>query len=120
LGKHISGMIMRFFGLLAVLGLISSLTTGALAQAPAMPKMAKKVTAHYLCQGLKVTAIYDNVKDRVSFVWGAKDQHLKHVVSADGARYASATLEWWNKGDNVTLSSLPEHNVLTTCTAIHK
>ena len=109
-------MIMRFFGLLAVLGLISSVTTGALAQAPAPMKVPKKVTVRYLCQGLKVTAIYDNVKDRVSFVWGAKDQHLAHVRSADGARYAGPTLEWWEKGDAVTLSSMPEHNVLTTCT----
>jgi membrane-bound inhibitor of C-type lysozyme len=110
-------MIMRFFGLLAVLGLISSVTTGALAQAPApMKNLPKKVTVRYLCGGLKVTAVYDNVKDRVSFVWGAKDNHLPHVKSADGARYANDRIEWWSKGKDVTLSSLPEHNVLTTCT----
>ena len=109
-------MIMRFFGFLAVLGLVSSVTTGTLAQsAPAM-KVPKKVTVRYLCQGLRLRAVYDNVKNRVSFVWGAKDQHLPHVLSADGARYANATLEWWEKGDDVTLSALPQHNVLTTCT----
>jgi membrane-bound inhibitor of C-type lysozyme len=109
-------MIMRFFGLLAVLGLISSVTVGALAQSPAPAKAPKKVTVHYLCSGLKVTAVYDNVKDRVSFVWGAKDNHLPHVASADGARYANSRLEWWEKGKDVTLSSMPEHNTLTTCT----
>lgn len=116
-------MIVRFFGLLAVLGLISSASAGALAQTPmpamsGMPSMAvqKKVTVRYVCNGLRVTAIYDNVKNRVSFVWGAKDNHLPHVASADGARYANSALEWWEKGKNVTLSALPEHNVLTTCT----
>lgn len=109
-------MIMRFFGLLAVLGLISGVTTMASAQSPAPMKVAKKLTTRYLCNGLKVTAIYDNVKDRVSFVWGAKDNHLQHVASADGARYANTKLEWWEKGKDVTLSSMPEHNVLTTCT----
>lgn len=107
---------MRFFGLLAVLGLISSLAVPAAAQAPAPMKPAKKVTVRYICHGKKVTAIYDNVKDRVSFVWGAKDNHLQHVASADGARYANTRLEWWEKGNDVTLSSMPEHNVLTTCT----
>jgi membrane-bound inhibitor of C-type lysozyme len=109
-------MIMRFFGLLAVLGFIAGATIAAPAQSPGPMKPAKKVTVRYLCNGLKVTAIYDNVKDRVSFVWGAKDQHLQHAVSADGARYANTKLEWWEKGNNVTLSSMPEHNVLATCT----
>jgi membrane-bound inhibitor of C-type lysozyme len=109
-------MIMRFFGLLAVLGVISSVSTGALAQTPAPLKVAKKVTVRYLCNALKVTAVYDNVKDRVSFVWGAKDNHLPHVMSASGARYANTRLEWWEKGKDVTLSSMPEHNVLSTCT----
>jgi membrane-bound inhibitor of C-type lysozyme len=109
-------MIMRFFGLLAVLGLISSATTGALAQSAPSMAVAKKVTVRYLCGGLRVTAVYDNVKNRVSFVWGAKDNHLPHVKSADGVRYANDRLEWWEKGKDVTLSSMPEHNVLTTCT----
>jgi membrane-bound inhibitor of C-type lysozyme len=109
-------MIMRLFGLLAVLGLISSANVGALAQSPVPSKTPTKVTVRYLCHGLKVTAVYDNVKDRVSFVWAAKNQHLPHVTSADGARYANSKLEWWEKGDNVTLSSMPEHNTLATCT----
>ncbi len=110
-------MIVRFAGFLAVLGLVSSVTTGALAGAPTTTKVPKKVTVRYLCQGLRLSAVYDNVKNRVSFVWGAKDQRLPHVLSADGARYANSTLEWWEKGDNVTLSALPEHKVLATCTA---
>ena len=72
----------------------------------------------YMCNGLHFKAVYDNRPrfDRVSFVWGAKDYHLKHVPSADGSRYAGNGLEWWAKGNDATLSTLPEHNVLTTCT----
>ncbi len=107
-------MIMRLCGFLAVLGLISGVTVAS-AQPMAM-KMPKKVTAFYMCSGLHQKAIYDNVKNRVSFVWGAKDYHLPRVPSADGSRYAGNGLEWWSKGPNVTLSTLPEHNVLATCT----
>jgi hypothetical protein len=100
------GMIMRLCGFLAVLGLISSVTVASAQSAPPMPK---KVTAFYMCNGLHQKAIYDNVKNRVSFVWGAKDYHLPR-----------SGLEWWSKGPNVTLSTLPEHTVLTTCTPGHR
>jgi membrane-bound inhibitor of C-type lysozyme len=115
---------LRVFGVLAALVLMSG-AIPASAQAVSSPmslppsmRPAKKVTVHYVCAGLKVTAVYDNVKDRVSFVWGAKDNHLPHVRSADGARYANSVLEWWEKGNHVMLSTLPEHTVLTNCTAI--
>jgi len=116
-------MMKRFFGVLAVLGIISVAPLAATAQSAMNPmsmppsmRPAKKVTVRYLCNGLRVTAVYDNVKDRVSFVWGAKDNHLPHVRSADGVRYANATIEWWEKGNDVTLSSLPGHDTLATCT----
>lgn len=107
-------MILRLFGFLAVLGLMAGATAGANAQ---LPPVKPKVTAFYMCNGLHLKAIYDNRPkfNRVSFVWGAKDYHLPHVLSADGARYAGKGLEWWAKGPNVTLSTLPEHTVLTTC-----
>jgi membrane-bound inhibitor of C-type lysozyme len=107
-------MILRLFGLLAALGLMAGTTAGAYAQPS---PMKPKVTAFYMCNGLHLKAVYDNHPnvDRVSFVWGAKNYHLSHVPSADGARYAGHGLEWWAKGPNVTLSTLPEHTVLTTC-----
>jgi membrane-bound inhibitor of C-type lysozyme len=115
-------MIMRAFGFLAVLGIISVAPLAATAQSAMSPmslppsmRPAKKVTVRYVCSGLHVTAIYDNVKDRVSFVWGAKDNHLPHVPSADGVRYANASLEWWEKGNDATLSSMPGHDALATC-----
>jgi membrane-bound inhibitor of C-type lysozyme len=106
-------MMKRLAGVIAAFGIMA----GAVAGANAQPTMAKpKVTAFYMCNGLHLKAIYDNDRGRVSFVWGAKDYHLPRVVSADGARYAGSGLEWWSKGPNVTLSTLPEHNVLATCT----
>ena len=112
-------MIKRLTGLLAGAAFIAGLTAGASAQSPSAmaPPVPKKVKVTYRCSGLKVVAYYDNVKNRVSFVWGAKDQHLPHVMSADGARYAGPTLEWWEKGPNVTLSSMPDHTVLANCVA---
>ena len=94
---------------------MAGVTAGANAQP--MP-MRPKVTAFYMCNGLHFKAIYDNRPNynRVSFVWGAKDYHLAHVMSADGARYRGPSLEWWAKGPNATLYTVPEHTVLTTCT----
>jgi len=111
-------MIMRFFGFLAVLGLVSGVAASALT--PTAPPMPKKVTAFYSCSGLHQKAIYDNVLKRVSFVWGAKDYHLPRVPSADGARYAGSGLEWWSKGANATISTMPDHTLLATCTPAHR
>jgi membrane-bound inhibitor of C-type lysozyme len=108
-------MMMRLCGFLAALGFMAGLTAGANAQP--MP-MRPKVTAFYMCNGLHFKAVYDNRPNynRVSFVWGAKDYHLAHVMSADGARYKGSSLEWWTKGPNATLYTVPEHTVLTQCT----
>jgi membrane-bound inhibitor of C-type lysozyme len=107
-------MIKRLFGIFAALGIMAAVPAAANAQP--VP-MRPKVTAFYMCNGLHFKAIYDNRPkyNRVSFVWGAKDYHLARVMSADGARYAGNGLEWWSKGANATLSTLPEHTVLTTC-----
>jgi membrane-bound inhibitor of C-type lysozyme len=110
-------MIMRLCGFLAAFGFIAGATAGADAQMSQV-MMKPKVTAFYMCNGLHFKAVYDNRPkyNRVSFVWGAKDYHLAHIASADGARYAGPTLEWRANGSNATLYSLPEHGVLATCT----
>ena len=87
-----------------------------------MTPLPKKVKVAYRCEGLKVVAYYDNVKQRVAFVYGAKHYALPHVRSADGARYLGSGLEWWEKGPNVRLSSVPPGatsgaTVLANCTA---
>jgi len=114
-GKHIPVMMMRLCGILAALGIMAGSTVGANAQ-PSIDKA--KVTVFYMCNGLHLKTIYDNHKDRVSFVWGAKDYHLtKTGTHADGVHYAAASgLEWIASGPNATLKTLPEHTVLTTCT----
>jgi membrane-bound inhibitor of C-type lysozyme len=106
-------MIMRLCGVLAALGFIAGATAGAGAQNLNQPK----VTAFYNCNGLHLKAIYDNRPNRehVSFVWGAKDYHLRLVSSGSGSRYAGSGLQWWSKGMGATLTTLPEGNVLTTC-----
>lgn len=109
-------MIKRVCGVLAVMGILAAVPVAASAQSAPMKPLPHKVTAFYMCNGLHFKAIYDNVLNRVSFVWGAKDYHLPRVTSADGARYADNKLEWWSKGPNATLYTVPEHTVLTQCT----
>lgn len=110
-------MIKRLVGVIAAFGIMAGACAGANAQTPGSKP---KVTAFYMCDGLHFKAIYDNKINRVSFVWGAKDYHLPRVASADGARYASDKLEWWSKGPNATLYTVPEHTVLATCTPGHR
>jgi len=111
-------MLKRLIGAFAAIAIMGTTASGAHAQAMSSPTpaMKPKVTAFYMCNGLHFKAIYDNKINRVSFVWGAKDYHLPRVPSADGARYASSVLEWWSKGANATLSTMPEHTLLTSCT----
>jgi membrane-bound inhibitor of C-type lysozyme len=108
-------MMKRVGGLLAALGIFAAGPVAAGAQGAPMQPLPHKVTSFYMCNGLHFKAIYDNKINRVSFVWGAKDYHLPRVTSADGARYANGQLEWWSKGGNATLYTVPEHQVLTTC-----
>jgi membrane-bound inhibitor of C-type lysozyme len=111
-------MLKRLAGVIAAFAIMVTAVSAAVAQSP--PPLKPKVTAFYMCNGLHFKAIYDNKIDRVSFVWGAKDYHLPRVVSADGARYANDKLEWWSKGSNATLYTVPEHTVLTNCTPGHR
>jgi membrane-bound inhibitor of C-type lysozyme len=118
-------VIIRLSGILAVLGLFAGVTAGAFAQSmsSSMSTSApKKVVVHYLCSGLKVTAYYDNVKKHVSFIYGDHHYQLPQVTAADGARYVGKGLEWWEKGPNVTLSSVDPgqttgDTVLANCSA---
>ena len=111
-------MMKRLIGVVAAFGIMATTASGAVAQSSMT--MKPKVTAFYMCNGLHFKAIYDNRRKRVSFVWGAKDYHLPRVPSADGARYAGSGLEWWSKGANATLSAMPQHTLLTTCTPGHR
>jgi membrane-bound inhibitor of C-type lysozyme len=111
-------MLKRLAGVIAAFAIMVTAVSGAVAQTA--PPLKPKVTAFYMCNGLHLKAIYDNKLDRVSFVWGAKDYHLPRAASADGARYVGNGLEWWSKGSDATLSAMPGHNLLTTCTPGHR
>ena len=101
-------MIIRTVGFIAALAVVSgALTTAAGAQSASPAPVPKKVKITYQCSNLKVVAYYDNVKNHVAFVYAGKHFVLPHVPSADGARYEGKGLEWWEKGQNVTLSSVP-------------
>jgi len=112
-------MIVRLTGLLTAFALVAGIGGGAGAQTP--PPAGHKVKVTYQCRGLKVVAYYD--KNRVAFVYGAKHYSLPYAPSADGARYLGSGLEWWEKGPNVTLSSVQPgstngSDVLATCAAV--
>jgi membrane-bound inhibitor of C-type lysozyme len=118
-------MIKRLFGVLAAFGFIAGLTAAAVAQSSPAMTVPKKIKVTYRCEGLKVVAYYDNVRNRVAFVYGARHYTLPHAPSADGARYLGKGLEWWEKGNNVTISSVDAgsttaDNVLAKCVAAAK
>jgi membrane-bound inhibitor of C-type lysozyme len=118
-------VIIRLSGILAALGLVAGVTAGAFAQSMSSSmgtSAPKKVVVHYLCSGLKVTAYYDNVKKHVSFIYGDHHYQLPQMPAASGVRYVGKGLEWWEKGPNVTLSSVDPgqttgDTVLANCVA---
>jgi membrane-bound inhibitor of C-type lysozyme len=118
-------VIIRISGILAALGLMAGLTAGAFAQtAPSHmgAPVVKKLKVRYDCSGLKVVAYYDFVKNHVSFIYGDHHYQLPKVVATAGLRYVGKGLEWWEKGSNVTLSSVDAgqttgDTVLANCTA---
>lgn len=116
-------MIIRFFRALLGCCVVAGFTGTAVAQTatPSPAPLPHKVKVTYTCDNLKLVAYYDNRKNRVAFVYASKHFSLPHVPSADGARYMNSTLEWWEKGPMVTLSSVTNgaaDSVLTTCKAV--
>jgi membrane-bound inhibitor of C-type lysozyme len=112
---------MRSSAIVAVLVLLAGTVAAAATPSPAPHATTPpRIKVTYICSGLKVIAYYD--KNRVAFVYGAKHYSLPHVTSADGARFMGSGLEWWEKGPNVTLSSVPAgetsgDTVLANCVA---
>jgi membrane-bound inhibitor of C-type lysozyme len=114
---------MRSFAILSVLVLLAAAGAAAATPSPAPQATPARIKTTYICSGLKVVAYYD--KNRVAFVYGAKHYSLPHVISADGARFMGSGLEWWEKGPNVTLSSVAPgettgDTVLANCVAVKK
>jgi membrane-bound inhibitor of C-type lysozyme len=110
---------------LVMIAAAAALPVAAVAQpaAPSAPPMPKKVHLKYNCDNLKVPVTYDNVKGIAYVTYGSKRYALSQEISADGSRYLNKDLEWWEKGNTATLSSVhlgEADKVLTTCTAIPK
>ena len=59
---------------------------------------------HYLCNGTKAIAVrYDESQDAVELYLGTVGLQLKHVASADGARFSDGLTTFWDKGKTATL-----------------
>jgi membrane-bound inhibitor of C-type lysozyme len=70
-----------------------------------------------------VPVTYDNVKDIAHVTYGSRKYALSRVLSADGAEYLNAKLDWWERGNTATLSSVTlgkPDTVLATCVALPK
>jgi membrane-bound inhibitor of C-type lysozyme len=110
---------------LVMIAAVAGIPVAAVAQssAPTAAPMPKKVHLRYNCDNLKVPVTYDNVKGIAYVTYGSKRYALSQEISADGARYLNKDLEWWEKGNTATLSSVQlgsADKVLVTCTAIPK
>ena len=78
-----------------------------------MKSAPKKIHLHYVCLGYRIPVTYDNVHDKAIVTWGNRRYGLPHVTSADGARYMSGKLEWWERGPMATVSSVTDGKVDT-------
>lgn len=68
-------------------------------------------TSNYRCEsGARIAAYYPNT-DTAVIKYQGKSIALSNAVSASGARYVGAGLEWWTKGSGSGSSGmLLEHN----------
>ena len=106
---------MRILPLAAVIGLAAcqAAPTGP-APAVGLTRNAKAVVAFGCENGVSFTAAFLVSPDaaEIHFADGVK-LVLPHVRAASGARYATATHEFWNKGDEATYKA--GHAAPTTC-----
>jgi membrane-bound inhibitor of C-type lysozyme len=80
---------------------------------------ARATEAHYICSGGgKLSADFspsDAAKGEVKLTFDTgRELSLPQVLSADGARYANAGIEFWIKGQSATLTM---NGVQETCSA---
>ncbi len=98
---------MRIFVLAGVaFSLAACQTAPQTAPSVGLTRNTKAVVAFGCENGVAFTAAFLVSPDAVElkFADGAK-LTLPHVISASGARYASATHEFWNKGDEATYTA---------------
>lgn len=85
----------------ACVALASCQTTAAGPGAPSTPR-----TVSFGCEnGTSLTATFSATPDAVDLMLASGERiALPRAASGSGARYASATHEFWNKGDEATLT----------------
>lgn len=67
------------------------------------------IDAGFDCGGLPVAATFDNAAETATLSWPDRQLVLPQAISASGARYVdTAGNEFWNKGDEATLTLVGE------------
>ncbi len=78
----------------------------ALEAPPELPvDSAGTIAAHFRCGDLLLGVDFDNAAETATLSWSGHRRVLPQAVAASGARYADdAGNEFWNKGDDATLT----------------
>lgn len=76
---------------------------------------AATIAAHFRCGDLLLGIDFDNAAETATLSWSGHRRVLPQAVAASGARYADdAGTEFWNKGDDATLTL--DGNAAVECT----
>jgi putative lipoprotein len=65
---------------------------------PAAPRVTYPIVARFKCDDFIAVATFN--EDRVTLKLPTRELTLPLAISGSGARYADATNEFWNKGDD--------------------
>jgi membrane-bound inhibitor of C-type lysozyme len=83
-------------------GAIAALLAGCQLRETAPPPITYPIRARFNCADFVAVATFD--RDRVTLALPSRELTLPVAVSGSGARYADATNEFWNKGDDATFT----------------
>jgi hypothetical protein len=84
-----------------VLLLVISTACARPPRAPSTPKFP--ILARFDCGDVAVSARFD--RESVTLAWGGRTLTLPQTISASGARYATASALFWNKGRDATFET---------------
>lgn len=76
------------------------------------------VTAYVCEDGRVIRALYLD-QDRVRLMIEGNTYQLKSAISGSGARYTGDGLQWWSKGDEAMLASLPANEEIASDPGVH-
>ena len=81
---------------------IAALLAGCRRQETPPAPVTYPIRARFNCTDFIAVATFD--RDRVTLALPTRELTLPVAVSGSGARYADATNEFWNKGDDATFT----------------